>query len=254
MRNSNMSGMGSSGFSNMAGYGNKSSIENYRYVPDFYNDSLLSIPMNPAESETYAHSVAMSDASEWTLSAPTRAMGGPSSTMSRGTSTATSRRFVPRAYPESTMSGVSQAFSEASEWTLSGGNTHQIPALRGISGLRKSHHSYSPLPSPSYRMQLGQSNGLTGGFTRSAASNWTLSGGTGRVGAPSQRLSQASKALDDGRSIAFTDGGSEWALSPRANTIVRDDFDIGHSESAPLLLIKMDVAIHGSYCEGKSCS
>jgi hypothetical protein len=81
--NSAISGLGSSSFSNMGGEhrGNKSVSENYHFIPDF-NDSLLSIPYNPAESEMFANSVAMSDASEWTLSAPTRAMG-PSSAVSR---------------------------------------------------------------------------------------------------------------------------------------------------------------------------
>ena len=111
-------------------------LENYRYIPDSNHDSLLSIPINPAqgypgETETLGHSVAISEASEWTLSAPTRAMGAPSSVMSRGGSAAASRRYVP-GYADSMMSGMSTAFSEASDWTLSGGNTRQMPVLRGV--------------------------------------------------------------------------------------------------------------------------
>lgn len=241
-----MSGLGGSNFSGMGGGWKSNFSENYRFIPDSNCDSLLSIPINPAleypgETETFTDlptdSVAISEASEWTLSAPTRAMGGgPSSALSRGTSAAHGRRYVPSGYAESMASGVSAAFSEASDWTLSGGNTRQMPALRGLGAARSRHGpAFSPLPSPSTRSQLGQSNGLTAGLgsSRSGASNWTLSGNTGKVGGPSQRFSQASRALDDGRSIAFTDGGSEWALSPRS-AVVRDDLDVGHSDSALL--------------------
>lgn len=209
--------------------------DNYRFIPDSNHDSLMSIPYNPAhgfpgETDTIGNSVAISEASEWTLSAGTRAVGGPSSALSRGTG-APSRRYVP-GYADSLASGFSAAFSEASDWTLSGGNTRQIPGLRGVPSRRGQAGGFSPLPSPSTRSQLGQSNGITSGFTsRSlAASNWTLSGATGKLGAPSTRFSQGSRALDDGRSIAFTDGGSEWALSPRS-AVVRDDVDVGHSAS-----------------------
>ena len=237
------SALGGSSFSGMGGdqASKMSFLENYRYIPDSNHDSLLSIPINPAqgypgETETLGHSVAISEASEWTLSAPTRAMGAPSSVMSRGGSAAASRRYVP-GYADSMMSGMSTAFSEASDWTLSGGNTRQMPVLRGVGGAshRSMRHGISPMPSPSTRSQLGKSNGLTAGLSsRSDASNWTLSGNTGKVGGPSQRFSQASRAFDDGKSIAFTDGGSEWALSPR--TVARDDsvLDVGHSESALL--------------------
>lgn len=229
---SNTSGMGSEHNSRFPDY--------HRYIPDSNYDSLLSIPINPSQgypgdTDTLGHSVAISEASEWTLSAPTRAMGAPSSVMSRGgASAAPSRRYVP-GYADSMLSGVSTAFSEASDWTLSGGNTRQMPALRGVGGAsyRSMRHGISPMPSPSTRSQLGKSNGLTAGLSsRSEASNWTLSGNTGKIGGPSQRFSQASRALDDGRSIAFTDGCSEWALSPR--TVARDDsvLDVGHSESA----------------------
>lgn len=207
--------------------------DNYRFVPDSNHDSLMSIPYNPAhgfpgETDTIGNSVAISEASEWTLSAGTRAVGAPSSALSRGTG-APSRRYVP-GYADSLASGFSAAFSEASDWTLSGGNTRQIPGLRGVPSRRGQAGGFSPLPSPSTRSQLGQSNGITSGLTsRSlAASNWTLSGATNKLGAPSTRFSQASRALDDGRSIAFTDGGSEWALSPRS-AVVRDDVDVGHS-------------------------
>lgn len=71
-------------------------------------------------------------------------------------------------------------------------------------------------------------------------SNWTLSpGNTGALGGGNSRVHAAtssrlgggySRALDDGRSIAFTEAASEWQLSPRGT--VRDDLDVGHSESA----------------------
>eukprot|EP00892_Ulva_mutabilis_P004866 jgi/Ulvmu1/2751/UM014_0209.1 len=134
--------------------------------------------------------------SSWTLSSHAQARSVRRSAFSTMPTSSRSGRWSSRA------SNIAPTSSGHSNWTLSGDKTNWT-----LSGADKSTFT-------------------TGG----EQSNWTLSGNTGNLSGASRRV--ATRPLDDGRSeaftLGFTDGASEWGLSPRGT--VRDDVGIGHSE------------------------
>lgn len=137
--------------------------------------------------------------SSWTLSSHAQARSVRRSAFSTIPSSTRSGRWSSRT------SNMAPTSSSHSNWTLSGEKSNWT-----LSGADKS-------------------TAMMGGDQ----SNWTLSGNTAQFSGASRRV--ATRPVDDGRSeaftLGFTEGASEWGLSPRGTA--RDDLDVGHSERAP---------------------
>lgn len=138
--------------------------------------------------------------SSWTLSSHAPARSVRRSAFTTMPSSSRSGRWSSRA------SNMAPTASSQSNWTLSGDKSNWT-----LSGAEKSV------------------------FTMGGdQSNWTLSGNTGNFSGASRRV--ATRPIDDGPgeafTLGFTEGASEWGLSPRGTA--RDDLDIGHSERASL--------------------
>lgn len=135
--------------------------------------------------------------STWTLSSHAQQRSVRRSAFSTMPSTSRSGRWSSRA------SHIAPSSSGHSNWTLSGEKSN-------------------------WNVSAGDKSNFTMGGDQS---NWTLSGNTAAF-STSHRV--ATRAIDDGRSEAFTmgftEGASEWGLSPRGTA--RDDLDVGHSKRA----------------------
>lgn len=153
-------------------------------------------------------------------------------------------------YVPSDTASVMSGGSGMSTWTLSSHappprsvrrsafSTMPSSSRSGRWSSRASHVAPSSSGHSNWTLSGDKSNWTLHGGDRSTftmggdQSNWTLSGNTSHFSVASRRI--ATRPPDDGRSEAFTmgftEGASEWGLSPRGT--VRDDLEVGHSESA----------------------
>lgn len=152
-------------------------------------------------------------------------------------------------YVPSDTASVMSGGSGMSTWTLSSHapqrsvrrsafSTMPSSSRSGRWSSRASHITPSSSGHSNWTLSGEKSNWTVSGGDKSTftaggdQSNWTLSGNTSHFSVASRRI--ATRPPDDGRSEAFTmgftEGASEWGLSPRGT--VKDDLDVGHSESA----------------------